>query len=371
MNAYNYITNREYTGKNAEVLKAAGVTACMTFKQAQDNGYRIRKGSHGIKCTFKNSFFWVFRIEDCLKNGKPVNINEPVEQDQPKTEPVEELKKVNLDQPEEKPVMISHEPDQLEEQKETTQEEEPEELKPVFPSWEVINEGKQIVIRLNERTSGTFNISGILNMNTNDIKRFMKEWISHEGMKQVFLEELNRNGKHYESATQKKILFGETKTKVDSDLTKAVKYLTKQDKFFIKRFEDKTIMCDSYMLIECSNNDLEQLANNVPLLLELKEQNMLNSASCIKNGKSHDFRPDAPDMIRLINGTAWNEGNEINFNYSLKNKDNIMEASGTYAAAKMINLFKDKVFRQVGAMKALTRVTDSYRALVLPVRYSS
>lgn len=357
MNAYNYITNREYTGKNAEVLKAAGVTACMTFKQAQDNGYRIRKGSHGIKCTFKNSFFWVFRIEDCLKNGKPVNINEPVEQDQPKTEPVEELKKVNLDQ--------------LEEQKETTQEEEPEELKPVFPSWEVINEGKQIVIRLNERTSGTFNISGILNMNTNDIKRFMKEWISHEGMKQVFLEELNRNGKHYESAAQKKILFGGTKTKVDSDLTKAVKYLAKQDKFFIKRVEDKTIMCDSYMLIECSNNDLEQLANNVPLLLELKEQNMLNSASCIKNGKSHDFRPDAPDMIRLINGTAWNEGNEINFNYSLKNKDNIMEASGTYAAAKMINLFKDKVFRQVGAMKALTRVTDSYRALVLPVRYSS
>lgn len=363
MNAYNYITNREYTGKNAEVLKAAGVTACMTFKQAQDNGYRIRKGCHGIKCTFKNSFFWVFRIEDCLKDGKPVIVNEPVEQ--------EELKPVNLDQPEEKPVMISHEPDQLEDQKNTTQEEEPEELKPVFPSWEVINEGKQIVIRLNERTSGTFNISGILNMNTNDIKRFMKEWISHEGMKKVFLEELNRNGKRYESVSQKKILFGGTKTKVDSDLTKAVKYLTKQDKFFIKRVEDKTVMCDSYMLIECSNNDLEQLADNVPLLLELKEQNMLNSASCIKNGKHHEFRPDAPDMIRLINGTAWNEGNEINFNYSLKNKDNIMEASGTYAAAKMINLFKDKVFRQVGAMKALTRVTDSYRALVLPVRYSS
>lgn len=331
MNAYNFTTNREYTGTNLEKLNAAGGGAWLTFYQLQSAGYRLTKGSHGVQLTFKGRKYYVFRITDCTFNGVPIVETIHAPEQEPKQEPA------SL----------------------------PEPVTMVYPCYETGTDNT-ITIHLNERIKGKFSITGLLNMPCADLKKFYKEWCKDDkDLCEFFLVELKHG--RYESSAQKKIIFGGKKSAVNPDITKAVKHMVKADRVCIQKADDKYIMTDSYMLMELSADDMMQLSDTVPLLLQLKENGKLDNVTAIKNGKEYSMDRESPDLMKFINNTDWNGDKTVNFNQSVKEND-LYESSGVYAAVKKIDIFKDKVFQTVGNFKPLTKVTSDYRVMVLPCR---
>ena len=355
MLSYNLITNRPYTHGNAEKLNSAGGGAWLTFPQLKAAGYRLKKGSHGVQIQKNNGFkYYVFRACDCTLNGEPLNvpayaedkplqmINEP-EEEKPAVKPVETIPEVKTlqtipeDKPEDKPV-------------------------PVDYSWSIENGLLTIV---NGKATGKYSVSGLLNLTQAELKKFIKLWVFDQALNERLAEELAAG--HYESKTAKRLILTGKKAKVNADITKAVKYMARQPKFYISKAEDKYFVSDSFMVMECNAEDVEQLTESVPLLAELKEKEMLSGATCWKIGRSYDITDNAPDFNRVISGLDWNEGTDVDFSKCLK-EDKIYESEEVCASAKLIDLFKDKVFKSHGAVKPLTKVTDTYRAMVCPVR---
>jgi len=65
----NYVTKREYTGKNAAILSEAGVNSVVTFKQAvRDLGIPGKKLKGLTKCATLVRFSKTEKVED--ENGK-------------------------------------------------------------------------------------------------------------------------------------------------------------------------------------------------------------------------------------------------------------------------------------------------------------
>ena len=355
MLSYNLITNRPYTHGNAEKLNNAGGGAWLTFPQLKAAGYRLKKGSHGVQIQKNNGFkYYVFRASDCTLNGETVTIpaytedkplqmiNEPAEEkpaEKAEVKPAETIPEVETLQtiPEDKPV-------------------------PADYSWNI--EGGLLTI-VNGKATGKYSVNGLLNLTQAELKKFIKLWVFDQALKERLAEELTAG--NYESKTAKKLILTGKKVKVNADVAKAVKYMTRQKMFCIKKVEDKYLLTDSYMMIECSPEDIIQLTESVPLLAAIKEKQLLDDAVCRKDGKEYTITPKAPDMVRIMDSTDWINGKPVDFSKSIKD-ENLYEADGIYAAAKMIDLFKEKLFNSTGTMKPLTRVTDSYRAIVLPVR---
>lgn len=355
MLSYNLITNRPYTHGNAEKLNQAGGGAWLTFPQLKQAGYRLKKGSHGVQIQKNNGFkYYVFRACDCTLNGEPVTIpayaedktlqmiNEPAEEkpaEKAEVKPAETIPEVKTLQaiPEDKPV-------------------------PADYSWSIENGLLTIV---NGKAKGKYSVNGLLNLTQAELKKFIKLWVFDQALNERLADELAAG--HYEGKTAKRLILTGKKVKVNADVTKAVKYMTRQKMFCIKKVDEKYLLTDSYMMMECKPEDIIQLTESVPLLAAIKEKQLLDDAVCRKDGKEYTITPKAPDMVRIMDSTDWMNGKPVDFGKSIKD-ENLYESDGIYAAAKMIDLFKEKLFNSTGAMKPLTKVTDSYRALLLPVR---
>lgn len=71
MNAFNFVTYKEYAGRNS-LLKGKGkYNAFATFNQIKENGYRLNKNAKG------KSIFCGYKQISELKNGKLENISVP------------------------------------------------------------------------------------------------------------------------------------------------------------------------------------------------------------------------------------------------------------------------------------------------------
>lgn len=355
MLSYNLITNRPYTHGNAEKLNQAGGGAWLTFPQLKQAGYRLKKGSRGVQIQKNNGYkYYVFRASDCTLNGDPLNIpayaedktlqmiNEPAEEkpaEKAEVKPAETIPEVKTLQtiPEDKPV-------------------------PADYSWSIENGLLTIV---NGKATGKYSVNGLLNLTQAELKKFIKLWVFDQALNERLAEELAAG--HYESKTAKRLILTGKKAKVNADIAKAVKYMTRQKMFCIKKVNEKYLLTDSYMMMECKPEDIIQLTESVPLLAAIKEKQLLDDAVCRKDGKEYTITPKAPDMVRIMDSTDWMNGKPVDFGKSIKD-ENLYESEGIYASAKMIDLFKEKLFNSTGTMKPLTKVTDSYRALLLPVR---
>lgn len=221
----------------------------------------------------------------------------------------------------------------------------------------------------NGNATGTFKVSGILNMPIADIKKFKKEWLTAE-MFPVFIEELKKNGKRYTSASKKKVLFTDKKATA-CDETKVINYITKQKQVHVKKVKDKYYITDSYMAIECRPEVVDTIAETNALFKELKDKGMLENAKCYRYGRNKEFEitPNAANVEFLFEKTDWT-GDELDLNCYVKGETDKLYHIGDKTAVnpKMIDLFKEKVFKYLGGCKPLTRITDDYRAMVLPMR---
>ena len=227
MLSYNLITNRPYTHGNAEKLNNAGGGAWLTFPQLKTAGYRLKKGSHGVQIQKNNGFkYYVFRASDCTLNGEPATIpayaedktlqmiNEP-EEEKPAVKPVETI-------PEVKPLQ-------------TIPEDKPEDKPaPADYSWSIENGLLTIV---SGKATGKYSVNGLLNLTQAELKKFIKLWVFDQALNERLAEELTAG--NYESKTAKKLILTGKKVKVNADITKAVKYMTRQKMFCIKKVDEK------------------------------------------------------------------------------------------------------------------------------------
>jgi antirestriction protein ArdC len=70
---FNFVTKKPYSGKNAEILASKNFSSpyFLTFKQAQANGRRVRKGEKGI------TLMRVVRVEERVSDGRQRPSNKP------------------------------------------------------------------------------------------------------------------------------------------------------------------------------------------------------------------------------------------------------------------------------------------------------
>lgn len=223
-----------------------------------------------------------------------------------------------------------------------------------------------VTIKLGNAT-GKFKIDSVCKLTVADLKKFHKEWVkplNDPDLNKIFIEELK---KPYASQASKKLIFTGEKPK-KTEVTKVLNYLSKQKMMTMRKYDDKYIVSDGYMAIECTEDAVMDVVKSNPVFAQIAEKNLLDSVKVYKNGRDdYDFNPNGAEMALLMK-QEWDAERTVDFSTCIKEENKYYRENGTLAASKMIDLFKNKLFHQVSPLKCLTQTTDSYRVIICPCR---